>query len=188
MITQNGTNWYHTPDRDNHNGPVWGFWRDIPSPGDGGESGFEVRVGIEIDGKTQFDQAAIFLYLAPFVWIKAGVEYDRDLSWDGAVVTNPFSDWSIQPHSTGTTSTSQFTISFEPPHVRIYLNDVLIREVNAFGAISGHEPTVVGSEVETETQTRRGKVFIGAMACSPKGGDVEATFERFEMREGVRPQ
>jgi regulation of enolase protein 1 (concanavalin A-like superfamily) len=41
------------------------------------------------------DQAAIFIYLDKHVWVKAGVEFDNDKLWDGAVVTNPFSDWYV---------------------------------------------------------------------------------------------
>ena len=44
----------------------------------------------------------------------------------------------------------------------------MIREVNAFGS---------GDEIEA---------FVGVMACSPKGGSVEATFGDYEVREGVR--
>jgi regulation of enolase protein 1 (concanavalin A-like superfamily) len=39
------------------------------------------------------DQACLFFYLAPHIWIKAGVEYDMGKLWDGAVVCNPYSDW-----------------------------------------------------------------------------------------------
>jgi hypothetical protein len=83
---------------------------------------------------------------------------------------------SIQPHAVPAgSSKSTFTISYNTStsHFRVFLNDTLIREVNAFGAIPGHE-------VKPE------RVFLGVMGASPLGGGVEARFENFEMRNGVR--
>lgn len=45
--------------------------------------------------EEQFDQAGIFISAAPECWVKAGVEFADGHPQVGAVVTNPFSDWSV---------------------------------------------------------------------------------------------
>lgn len=39
------------------------------------------------------DQATLFIYFGPDCWCKAGLEYDKDILWNGPVVVNPWSDW-----------------------------------------------------------------------------------------------
>lgn len=45
----------------------------------------------------QFDQAGVFVQAGVEHWIKAGVEFADGSAQVGAVVTNPFSDWSLAP-------------------------------------------------------------------------------------------
>lgn len=71
---------------------------------------------------------------------------------------------SIQPPA----PTHHFTLSLRDRHLRVFLNDIMIREANAFGPEGVDE------------------VFVGVMGCSPKGGEVEARFKAFTIREGVR--
>ncbi len=75
---------------------------------------------------------------------------------------------SLQPNLP--TSSDRFTFSLSNRHLRVYLGDEMVREVNAFG--SGEETSA----------------FVGVMGCSPKGGGVEARFKRFKMRDGVRAE
>lgn len=56
-----------------------------------------MEVVFTCDYTEQFDQAGLFLTAGPEAWIKAGVEYTDGHPMVGAVVTNPFSDWSTAP-------------------------------------------------------------------------------------------
>ncbi len=47
--------------------------------------------------ESQFDQAGLFLSVRDDCWVKAGVEFADGTPQVGAVVTNPFSDWSVAP-------------------------------------------------------------------------------------------
>ena len=45
----------------------------------------------------QFDQAGLMVWADVERWVKAGVEYADGAPQLGAVVTNPYSDWSVSP-------------------------------------------------------------------------------------------
>lgn len=46
-------------------------------------------------GLAWSDQATLFVYFGPECWCKAGLEYDKDILWNGPVVVNPWSDWYV---------------------------------------------------------------------------------------------
>ncbi|KZP20622.1 hypothetical protein FIBSPDRAFT_861366 [Athelia psychrophila] len=160
VLTEPKTDWWRTTSIDSSSGVVYGFKRGVGN-------GFEVSVDLGIDHQVQFDQATVFLRLSSHAWVKTGVEYDVGKLWNSVVITNPYSDWSLQPWTQS--SSTRFTISLKDRILRVYLGDTMIREVHAFGQ---------GDETE--------EAFVGVMACSPLGGGVKATFEGFQMREGVR--
>ncbi|WWC85873.1 uncharacterized protein L201_000740 [Kwoniella dendrophila CBS 6074] len=169
FITEKQTDWWRTPDINSTNGVVYGFEQDItPS------EGFEISVEIELAPKVQIflfysDQATLFLRLNETTWVKAGLEFDNDKVWAGAVVTSPYSDWSIQPKPN--TNITRFTISLKNQKLIIYLNDEMIREVNVFG---------------DENSKSIEKAFVGVMGCSPKGDGAQVDFKNFTLRKGVR--
>ena len=118
------------------------------------------------EGKlTSSDQACIILQLGDR-WVKGGQEFESGNLYDSVVSSNTWSDWSIQPH----VGEKRFTISFAPGVLRVFLGDRMMREVRAFG---------LGAKSDEV-------VSVGVMACSPKGGDVAATFKGFKVREGAR--
>ncbi|KZP14225.1 hypothetical protein FIBSPDRAFT_796849 [Athelia psychrophila] len=161
------TDWWRTTSVDSSSGVVYGFKKGV-------SDGFEVSVDLGIDHQvkaTASDHATVFLRLSSHTWVKAGIEYDLGELWNSVVVTNPYSDWYVPlfyPPWTPSSST-RFTISLKDRTLRVYLGDTMIREVHAFG-----------QEDENE------EAFVGVMACSPLGEGVKATFEGFQMREGVR--
>ncbi|EIW66148.1 hypothetical protein TREMEDRAFT_65744 [Tremella mesenterica DSM 1558] len=173
------SDWWRTPEVDSASGLVWGYKRAT------GE-GFEIM---------RFnDQACLFFYLNNHQWVKAGQEYDNEVLWDGVVITNPFSDWSIQPRSGSNT----YTISYSPPILRVFRGEDMIREVRSFTS-SRSKVVSRGESGEYQTSGKEegvgeggggGKgeeeVIVGVMGCSPKGGGVKAVFSEFKMREGVR--
>lgn len=56
-----------------------------------------MEVGFRLTYDQQFDQAGLYLHRAAEDWIKAGVEVSDGVPQVGAVVTRPFSDWSVAP-------------------------------------------------------------------------------------------
>jgi hypothetical protein len=90
----------------------------------------------------------------------------------------------------------EYTISYNPTtrHIRVFVDDVMIREVHGFPAEFEAERSDVNGEAgagdedgDKETRGQGGnKVFIGVMGCSPLGQGTNATFSGFAMREGVR--
>lgn len=109
---------------------------------------------------------------------------------------------SIQPPPTGPTV---FTISYDPSTttLRVYLNDVMMREVKSFGiysaggtdgrsALSGATASASASSAQNPAEVLAEKeVWIGAMACSPLGSEKEgemarATFRDLAVRDGTR--
>jgi hypothetical protein len=82
-----------------------------------------------------------------------------------------------------------YTISYNPKtaHIRIFIDESMIREVHGFPTpSSSSSSTSAEEEKEKEGGGKEGQVFIGIMGCSPLGKGTDATFENLEMREGVR--
>ncbi|WP_432090155.1 DUF1349 domain-containing protein [Streptomyces sp. NRRL F-5630] len=76
----------------------YGFVRDtghallVPFAG-----GSAVEVTFRADLPELYDQAGLFVRVAPDTWLKAGVETSDGLPHLGAVVTHGTSDWSLAP-------------------------------------------------------------------------------------------
>jgi len=84
-----------------------------------------------------------------------------------------------------------YTISYNPKtaHIRIFIDEVMIREVHGFPTPSSSSSASTSSDKKEEEKKKEGKegqVFIGIMGCSPLGQGTDATFQQLEMREGVR--
>ncbi|WWC66631.1 uncharacterized protein I206_100534 [Kwoniella pini CBS 10737] len=162
--TEKETDWWRTPTGiDSASGLVYGFEYKFDP-----KEGVEISVDVDVQARIQCsisDQAALFLRVDSKTWIKAGLEFDHDQLWAGAVVTSPYSDWNIQPHSP---SISRFTITLQDQKLKVYFNDNPMREVNAFG------------------DGKSNSAFIGVMGCSPKSEGAIVTFNNFTVKKGVR--
>ena len=101
---------------------------------------------------------------------------------------------SIQPPPSGRTT---FTISYDPSTttLRVYLNDVMMREVKSFGTYSAGcgdgRSAHAAASAKPEDVLGDKEAWIGVMACSPLGSVEEgemakATFKGLEMRDGTR--
>jgi hypothetical protein len=79
-----------------------------------------------------------------------------------------------------------YTISYNPKtaHIRIFIDETMVREVHGFPTPSSSSSSSAASEQNDDEH--KGKVFIGIMGCSPLGKGTDATFQTLEMREGVR--
>ncbi|GMK58615.1 hypothetical protein CspeluHIS016_0600570 [Cutaneotrichosporon spelunceum] len=163
--TVGDTDWWRTTARHQVDGPVRGFWHPV------GE-GLEVSVELSISTRRR----TLFLYVSPTRWVKAGIEFDDGALWNGAVVTNPYSDWSKSRR--GPADSARYTISYGGNVVQIYLGDEMIRQVMWFG------PTRDGdADVDAEVD----RVFVGVMACSPQEGGAEVSWRNFTLKTGARP-
>ncbi|CDZ97686.1 Protein of unknown function DUF1349 [Phaffia rhodozyma] len=188
-IQTNGkSDWWRTPTEWRHSGPVLGML--VPA-----EKGNSWSVGVSIAGTwvdedqhfvglglgsermSIYDQAALIVYQSDKEWIKTGIEFMGNKAWKSAVVTNPYSDWSLLPYKPSNPSRPRrFKLNREGSHVRIYIADddnsgnsgdqewSMIREVNAFF------PASSGPNQE---------VWVGVMGCSPKGNGTDVRFEHF---------
>ena len=105
------------------------------------------------------DQATLFLELGENTWLKTGLEYDGQLL-SGAVVTFPYSDWSVHPHPGGF---QKYTVNLKNRELRVYEGDVMIREVNVFG-------------------DDQKKARVGIMGCSPLGKGAAGTYRNFTLK------
>jgi regulation of enolase protein 1 (concanavalin A-like superfamily) len=77
-----------------------------------------------------------------------------------------------------------YTISYNPKtaHIRIFIDEVMVREVHGFPTPSSSASSAAAEQKE---DAHKGKVFVGIMGCSPLGKGTDATFQALEMREGV---
>ena len=88
-----------------------------------------------------------------------------------------------------------YTISYNPKtaHIRIYIDETMVREVHGFPTPSSSSSNPAAAEQkegkkeeEMKNEGKEGQVFIGIMGCSPLGKGTDAVFQQLEMREGVR--
>ncbi|OCF36343.1 hypothetical protein I316_02218 [Kwoniella heveanensis BCC8398] len=208
------TDWWRTPEADRHSGLVYGFEHTFEA--DKGfeisvELGVEPKVQLpdwltdlsivdyispskyrfgqqsnvpqylpSLELSSSDDQAALFLRLddKEQTWVKTGLEFENDKLWAGVVVSSPYSDWSLLPPPVNA-KPRRFTISLAGMHLRVFLNDDMIRQVNAFGPSDEHVDATSGN-------SKQNKAFVGVMACSPKTGGAEVSFNNFQLAGTAR--
>lgn len=108
--------------------------------------------------------------MSPTQWLKAGVEFDAGSLWNGAVVCNPYSDWSLARRHAA--DPRRFRVQYSPNLLQVFLGDDMIRQVKWFGP--------------PEVHAQKGdKVFVGIMACSPGKGGADVSWANFTITEGV---
>lgn len=111
------------------------------------------------------DQACLFLQIAPHVWVKAGLELDGEDLVSGAVVTNPYSDWSIKLHSGGF---KKITIQLKDRTLKVFEDEEkkMIRQSIVFGE-------------------GKGKATVGIMGASPRGQGARCIYRNFTLKTGL---
>jgi len=170
--------------------PKCDFWCTLKSKKTDGHFGYttvsgDFRASVSFKGQyeAQYDQAGLMIYFNEEHWLKAGIELINGVPHISAVVTKPFSDWSIVP------LTSLTSIQNETVHISVvkkgrqllvdyYVDSLvsadsdehwrMVRKVNGFfGEYDSH-------------------VEVGLMAASPQsttGFDVE--FMEFHIDNNV---
>ena len=138
-----------------HTGHAYGFYV---------ENDFTLQVKIMANFCHLYDQAGIFLQDDEHHWVKAGIEFNDDLSSIGCVVTRKTSDWSTGLFP-GDPQTFWMRTTLENEALRIqYSTDgkkwPLLRLC--------HWPDIKNR-------------FIGVMGCTPEREGLEITFDEFRL-------
>ncbi|EIM83721.1 uncharacterized protein STEHIDRAFT_123344 [Stereum hirsutum FP-91666 SS1] len=159
------TDWWRTGQAWRSTGPLLGLVLEKGKP----EWTAEVEMGG--DWKDEVDQATLMLYQSKSSWIKTGVEYTENKAWFSAVVTSPFSDWSLlpaYPSPLPSDSYSSFQIQRLGARVKVSAKLegewVVIRDVTNFGLKDDED------------------VWIGVMGCSPLGSGTEVRFKNLDVK------
>ena len=127
----------------------------------------EIRFSLE-SAASQFDQAGIMVYVDPERWLKAGVEVVDGVPRMSCVVTNVFSDWSVQPWHSVT------DVAIRISHTR----DSLAVEYGTDGD-KWHFYRIAPSMIGQATAA------VGMVCCSPKKAGMTAVFHSFSVTDHV---
>ncbi|KAJ3035916.1 hypothetical protein HDV00_003317 [Rhizophlyctis rosea] len=92
--TPSPTDAWYTPLEHRDNAPTLQLTQPFPA-----SQPFTITAHFNAPYKTLYDQAGISIRHSPTAWIKAGIEFYENEVKVSTVVTNGFSDWSIQPYS-----------------------------------------------------------------------------------------
>ena len=165
-----------------------------------------------VDSADGSDQALIFGWIGPQLWVKGGHEFDGQL-WDGSVVTRPYSDWYVgHPRSSHSPRALPESSPLSYPCLPIRVPPMHRAQLWEFHsgltrrAIQPHSPTgptqftlaftpktlhiyfgeTLHREVHSFGSGEDEEVFVGVMACSPNGEGVKAVFRNMTLSEGAR--
>lgn len=121
-----------------------------------------VQVRVRGEYQALYDQAGLMLRAGPDAWLKAGVEYVGQYQLS-AVVTRPYSDWSVRPAGTPSAVDLKLTRRGDALSVQVRLPDEdwqLLR-------LSYWPPDL--------------PAVVGVYACSPQRAGFRATFSDFQV-------
>ncbi|KAJ3055137.1 hypothetical protein HK097_011374 [Rhizophlyctis rosea] len=126
--------------------------------------------------KTLYDQAGLAIYQSPTVWLKAGVEFfDNELKVS-TVVTNGFSDWSVQPYTSFLAPGEQPKEGF-PLWVRAVRKQGKGGEVVVEASVDGQRWKLIRHCFGWDKEVR-----VGIMSAAPtKSEGFEVTFEEVRV-------
>lgn len=127
----------------------------------------EVNFSLE-KATSQFDQAGLMVYADEQHWLKAGVEVVDGLPRMSCVITNVFSDWSVQPWCSATDVSIRMS----------YTRKSFALEYKA--GEKWHFYRIAPSMVETQPVTG-----VGMVCCAPKEAGMTAVFHSFSVSDRV---
>ena len=129
----------------------------------------EVHFSLE-NVTAQFDQAGIMVYQDSAHWLKAGVEVVDGVPRMSCVVTNTFSDWSVQPWRRATDVTirvsyvrQSFAVEYEGEDGKWHFYRIAPSMVDKTG----------------------GELGVGMMCCAPTKAGMAAVFHCFSISDKV---
>lgn len=128
----------------------------------------EVRFSLE-NATNQFDQAGLMIYVDEQRWLKAGVEVVDGVPRMSCVVTNVYSDWSVQPwHTT---------------------YDVAIRVSHVRGSVAveyrGSDERWHFYRIAPSMMTDQQPAGVGMVCCSPTEAGMTAILHSFTFSNKV---
>jgi len=163
------TDYWHPPDRIAANGHFYYTKATLPLA-----YGLHVQASLQGQWATTYDQAGIMIRESSGKWIKAGVEYVKGRPYlrylatlncwlSSSVVSNPLSDWAIQPYPVNGPLTLRLSA---PPgrHAKLHIEYLDGNQWIPFREITGWV-FEQGRDYE-----------VGIMACSPGDKGVRVEF------------
>ena len=155
---------FYTPPLIKSNGPA--LLRKVPD----GLAEWSAEVNFSLENATnQFDQAGIMVYADEEHWMKAGVEVVDGVPSMSCVVTNVWSDWSVQPWRSATNVSIRVSYTNSSFALQ-YKSD---EEKWQFYRIA---PSMVSQQAG---------VGVGMLCCSPKQAGMTAVFHSFSVSDRV---
>ncbi|XP_061725046.1 uncharacterized protein LOC133530992 [Cydia pomonella] len=125
---------------------------------------FTLKVCIEANFTTLYDQAGLMIYIDEHHWLKTGIEYNDGQPMIGSVLTNEVSDWA--------------TGIFPGNPKKFYLRLTRLRDT-----------VCVKYSIDNQTWTllrlcpfpAASKYFVGPMACTPQREGLEVKFSNLSI-------
>ena len=157
--------WVKTADRtDFWRGTFYDFWRDTGHFGYVTVTGdFSAEVTVDARYEVLYDQAGLMMRQSEAHWIKAGTEFSDGQLCMSVVVTNNYSDWSMQPLASSANAL-RLRLTRHGSAVRIqYLRE------------SDKRWQLVRLAYFPPTES----IDVGVMCCSPERAGFEVTFRDF---------
>ncbi|PCE28914.1 hypothetical protein BWP39_01585 [Paraburkholderia acidicola] len=168
---RSGALWVKTADRtDFWRGTFYDFWRDTGHFGYVTVTGdFSAEVTVDARYEVLYDQAGLMMRQSEAHWIKAGTEFSDGQLCMSVVVTNNYSDWSMQPLASSANAL-RLRLTRHGSAVRIqYLRESDKRWQLA--RLAYFPPTE--------------SIDVGVMCSSPERAGFEATFRDFQVGPAI---
>ncbi|MEQ5838706.1 DUF1349 domain-containing protein [Paraburkholderia acidicola] len=168
---RSGALWVKTADRtDFWRGTFYDFWRDTGHFGYVTVTGdFSAEVTVDARYEVLYDQAGLMMRQSEAHWIKAGTEFSDGQLCMSVVVTNNYSDWSMQP-LVSSSNALRLRLTRHGSAVRIqYLRE------------SDKRWQLVRLAYFPPTES----IDVGVMCCSPERAGFEVTFLDFQVGPAI---
>lgn len=106
------------------------------------------------------------------------------MPWSALEMLLLFADDPTRSPSRATSNKVHVLLSYDVPTrtLEIYLDGDLIRAAHAFGPKA---PELTSSDRQEQLEGKTNQVFVGVMACSPRGGGTEVKFSNFGWMDGA---
>lgn len=163
--------WVKTTDHtDFWRGTFYDFWRDTGHFGYVTVTGdFSAEVTVDARYEVLYDQAGLMMRQSEAHWIKAGTEFSDGQLCMSVVVTNNYSDWSMQPLASSANAL-RLRLTRHGSAVRIqYLRE------------SDKRWQLVRLAYFPPTES----IDVGVMCCSPERAGFEVTFRDFQVGPAI---
>jgi regulation of enolase protein 1 (concanavalin A-like superfamily) len=131
----------------------------------------DFTVSVKFTGRFEalYDQAGLMVRSDETHWVKAGIEFTDGERFLSAVVSNGFSDWSVQPYRTAAPEVS-IRLTRHGEAIRVQFQDP--QDGKWIMARLGYLKAAAALQV-------------GVMCCSPERAGFEVTFRQFRIAPAI---